>query len=81
MAAAAATAIPQRRRKETEMRAEKMDLKCEESISNEAEMVSTDLRFRGWTREKESVGLLVSLVSLQNRDIRGIIRQPPRSLT
>ena len=38
LAAAAATAIPQRRRKETEMRAEKMDLKCEESISNEAEM-------------------------------------------
>ena len=32
-------------------------------------------------REEESAGLLVSLVSLQNGNIRGIIRKPPRSLT
>ena len=31
-------------------------------------------------QREESVGLLVSLVSLQNGNIRGIIRQPPRYL-
>ena len=31
----------------------------------------------GRTREKESAGLLVSLVGFQNGNIRGIIRQPP----
>ena len=33
------------------------------------------------TREKESAGLLVSLVSLQKGNIRGIIGQPHRSQT
>ena len=31
-------------------------------------------------QREESAGLLVSLVSLQNGNIRGIIRQPPRYL-
>ena len=32
-------------------------------------------------QREESAGLLVSLVSLQNGNIRGIIRQPPTYLT